>query len=247
MADLQKVQSGEKFAPKAADYNAFIDAALANRMNQTRGVSGKLQRNLSGGIIPVRNDTGADQNLFAVLSLSTILITPTDNLNEFSFRPNLFSGVALASGNLSNPFVIMQEPLKNASIGSGMVVGATPAQITVSDESHGFAILATTGLVSAASGIARILWKESGTGAKWAVISLPSSAGGGSSSAGAVPCKITSNTNAPEYTVDVYANGKYGSATASGATLYILDISFCDVLPVDTWVLGNTINLQITG
>lgn len=58
-------------------------------------------------------------------------------------------------------------------------------------------------------------------------------------------CKITGNSNAPEYSVEVYANGKYSPATGTG-TLYVLDISYCERLLVGTWVIGHQSNMSAT-
>lgn len=73
----------------------------------------------------------------------------------------------------------------------------------------------------------------------------PAASGGGSSS-GPVPCQITSNTNAPEYGVSIYANGKYATSTGTG-TLYVLDISYCEKVPTGTWVMGYPSALTVTG
>lgn len=244
-AELKKVGQGTPFKPQAADWNAFVDAALANRGISADRKSGAISvsNNSDNGIILVQNDSGADLDQFAVVSLDSILITPTDNEDYFRHHTPVFSGKAVASGNISKPFAILQEPLKTGFLGQAMAAGVTPVKIAVSDASHAFAELAATGLQSAASGIVRILWKESGTGSKWAVIHFP--AGGGGNGETAVICKITGNSNAPEYSVEIYANGKYSPATGTG-TLYVLDISYCERLLVGTWVIGHQSNMSAT-
>jgi hypothetical protein len=73
---------------------------------------------------------------------------------------------------LKNPFAILQKPLAKSECGIAIVAGITPVKINIADVSHEYAELDTSGLKSAETGAVRILWKEDGTGSKWAVAQL---------------------------------------------------------------------------
>ena len=70
--------------------------------------------------------------------------------------------------------IVLAEPLAAGAIGLAVLTGATPALVNVSNTNHKFATPAhnvTGNLVSAETGPYRILWRESGSGLKWAVVS----------------------------------------------------------------------------
>lgn len=241
-AELKKVNSGDKFAPKAADWNAFIDAAVAVRAGFADQTSNPLLRTSHNGIIPIQNDTGVDLDQFAVLSLDTLLITPTDNEDEFRHRPPVFSGIAI---DIAKPFAILQEPIKAGLIGQAMVAGVTPVIIAISDESAAFAELTVSGLQSAASGIARILWKESGTGTKWAIIHFPSGGGGGSA-VSTFPAKVVSKSGL-YHLCDIYANGIDNAASATNQKVFVLQLNLAETLPAGTWIMVSQSQIGETG
>ena len=242
---LQKVKQGSPFKPKAADWNAFVDAALAHRGmgSKTKSGDSSMRGTADSGIVTIQNNSGLPCDQYTVLSLDTLLITPTDNESHFRFETPVFSGTAIASENISKPFAIIQEPLGKSFVGDAMVAGVSPAKIAVSDESHAFAELAATGLQSAASGIVRILWKESGTGSKWAVIHFPAGSGGGT---GCLPAKIVSKVGG-FYKVDVYANGFDTAATATNQMAKVLMLNYAQTLPADTEVIISSNYVASTG
>jgi hypothetical protein len=78
--------------------------------------------------------------------------------------------------------VICAEPIANGSIGAAWAGGVCQVQIEVSDADHAYADVSDgqlTRLASAESGPCTILWKQSGTGTKWAVIRFGGAGGGG--------------------------------------------------------------------
>jgi hypothetical protein len=172
-ATLKYVQRGQKFHPPADDWNAFCDAARAHRAGMTDIGSGFSPRSSQGAAaVRVRNDAAADLDQFAPVILDDILISFADNEDEFRHRPPVFSAVAPTALNLGKPLAILQQPLADEAMGKALLSGVTPAQVAVSDESHQYATVSATGLVSAPAGPLRILWKAAGTGSRWAVILL---------------------------------------------------------------------------
>jgi len=171
---LRKVRSGQKLSIPAAAYNTFIDAAVDFR-HRTSGIEQKAEPSIrQSGIVLVRNDSGSDQNRLAVLGIDSPIIGPASNEDEFKNRVAL-SCVTPAAATHEGRFVILVEPIADGKIGRAYADGICPARVQVEDEDHAFADIKdgdTSCLESRASGAAHILWKETGTGLKWAVIRL---------------------------------------------------------------------------
>ena len=177
---FKKVKDGEKLVIPARTYNAMVDAAqdYANRRNASEQDSaGSLPPN----IVYVKNSTAATVERLCVLGISDTLIAASYN----NFKQVVaFSGVAPStSSHSSGRFVVTLEAIKANSIGRAIVAGICQVKVNVTDTAHCFADVKngdSTQLNSAESGPAVILYKESGTGTKWAVIRFGGSGGGGS-------------------------------------------------------------------
>jgi len=171
---LKKVQAGERLQIPAAAYNAFIDAVRADRSRRHDALDEPQRETRSTSIIRVRNSTGADLDRFSILALQDPIVTPTDNLSEFKNRVS-FNGLAPSSPIRSPRVAILLEPLTDDAIGRGIVAGVTPVRIDVVRDTDLYAepiAGTTTHLRSTPNGQTRILWKEAGTGVKWAVVRL---------------------------------------------------------------------------
>lgn len=118
----------------------------------------------------IKNNTGADVGQYEVLKLDGALITPTDNATGWLQRQT-FKGITPTA---DCDFAITQRSVPDGKTQPAIFSGVTPCTVSVSDASHTHAIAGTTAakLVSATSGPAKILWKESGTGDKNAVVQL---------------------------------------------------------------------------
>jgi hypothetical protein len=176
---LGKVQSGEKLRIPAAAYNAFIDTALDLRRRQQTSQQDSTPQARQTGIILVRNDSGADRGRFDVLGVSGVVITPTDNPDAFKSKIALI-GASPAEAQHAGRFVVLLEPIAASKIGQACASGVTIARVDVVDTEHQFADVSdgsAAQLKSAEGGAGAILWKESGTGVKWAVVRI--GAGGG--------------------------------------------------------------------
>ena len=181
---LKKVQPGDKLRMPAVAYNAFIDTTMAlRRRQQSQEQSGTPQLKQSG-IILLRNDSAEDRNRFDVLGISNTVITPTDNLDAFK-NQIVLAGVKPTPADHAGKFAILLEPVANGKIAQAVSAGVAIVRINVSDADHAFADVSDNEagqLQSGESGAAMILWKESGTGVKWAVVRI--GAGGGSVTSG---------------------------------------------------------------
>lgn len=178
---MQRVHKGQPLKIAAADWNAMADAAEAyqrSRANQTAGSNGS---SLPAGLVLVRNDSGAGRARHEVLGIDAPLFTPTDNLDQFKSRVAL-KGVSPNATTHAGRFVVLYEPIRSTEIGLAWASTVCPVQISVTDASHQYADVATgdmAKLASGTSGAAHILWKETGTGTKWAIVRLSYSSGGG--------------------------------------------------------------------
>lgn len=177
---FSKVQSGEKLRIPAVAYNAFIDTALDLRRRQQTAQQDGTPELRQTGIILVRNDSGADRGRFDVLGISGVLITPADNPDAFKSKVALV-GVSPAEAQHAGRFVVLLEPIASGKIGQACAAGVTIARVDIVDTDHKFADVSdgtAAQLKSAEGGAGAILWKESGTGVKWAVVRIGAGGGG---------------------------------------------------------------------
>ena len=183
---MQKVAVGEKFKVKANTWNSFIDVAEHHKNHQLQLGSESLRSNSKSGIILVRNDNGSLLEQFMPVILDNLIIQPDDEEKEqeFKSRVPVFSGEKVSTDNKDKPFAILQVPLESEKIGKALLQGITPAKINIGNESHQYAKLDASELVSCSNGIGRILWKQAGTGAKLALLQLGGGGSGGNNYSG---------------------------------------------------------------
>jgi len=176
---LKKVLPGDTLNIPAETFNTFIDTAQAFRDQKQSLASASQLAPPSSGIITVRNNTDEDQDRFAVLCITGIVVPPEDNEPEFK-NSTAFEADEPGADNLGK-CVILTEPIATGRFGQAMIAGLTPVHIDVLSEDHEYAVAkseTTSHLESAASGPFRALWKEPGTGVKWAIVQLPVGGGG---------------------------------------------------------------------
>jgi hypothetical protein len=173
--DFRKVRAGDKLRLPAKAYNAFIDAAV-DYQNRQRNSDGRAQpaADPSSTVVLVKNSSGADQARFAVLGISGPIYTPDDNLDSFKNK-RAFIGVVPTVAGFTAKFAVLLEPAVNGAIVRAVVAGVVQVQVDISDANHGFADVkdsTAASLKSVVLGSAQILWKQAGTGLKWALVRL---------------------------------------------------------------------------
>jgi hypothetical protein len=118
----------------------------------------------------VRNESGGSLAQYSIVALSTKLVAPEGADATFYGRA-VFESATPTAGSA---FAIMQRPTADESIGLARISGDSFCKIDVVDAGHGFADAITADYAKlrsqAAAGPAQILWKESGTGTKWAFV-----------------------------------------------------------------------------
>jgi len=173
---LKKVQPGDPLAVPAAAWNAFVEAAEAHRRGgHDLGGAAKTAGRQSG-IVLVKNSSGGDRGRFEVLGLGAPIFDPSDAdaLDAFKQRP-AFIGELPASATHASRFAVLLEPVPAGEIGHACLDGICAVQIDVTDAGHDYADVkdgSAATLVSGGNGAAQILWKEAGTGTKWAMVRL---------------------------------------------------------------------------
>jgi hypothetical protein len=169
---LKKVRSGQSLRIPAAAYNAFVDAATAHRNQQNLSTPGMPAPGMHAGLIRVKNVSGSAKPRFAVMGINYPVFSPTESLE--AFQTEVAFDVTTPSVGHFGKIAILQEPLDANAIGRAAVIGPTAVKVNVTDEAHAYADLIAgdaTKLASGHSG-ATILWRETGTREKWAVVNL---------------------------------------------------------------------------
>ncbi|MEN6386559.1 MAG: hypothetical protein ABFD79_15380 [Phycisphaerales bacterium] len=172
MADtFKKVRNGDKLRIPANTYNAMIDAA-ADFINRKNNLSSQTNKQLPANMVYIKNTTGAPVERLNILGIGGSEIDP--NANTFK-QSIVFTGVVPNSNHAKGRFVITAEPIAPDSVGKAYSSGFVPVRIAVTDESHTYADIypdETGVLRSLAIGAAYIIWKEQGTGYKWAIVKI---------------------------------------------------------------------------
>ncbi|MCG3177995.1 MAG: hypothetical protein BIFFINMI_00318 [Phycisphaerae bacterium] len=181
MSQLAKVKPGDPLRIPAATFNAFVDAAEDLRRRQHDQFTSMQPVGSQTVIVPIKNNSGGDLGRFAVLGIDSPVFTPADNEDGFKNRIALVGVTPVAPTHLGR-FAILLEPVANGRIGQAAVAGVCVAKVEVQAEDDGFADISdgsTASLASGPSGAATILWKETGTGEKWAVVRFGGGGGAG--------------------------------------------------------------------
>ena len=171
---LKKVKPGDPLAIPAAMFNTFVDAAKDYLSRQREQGQKATPAGRCGGIVLVRNDSGADPGRFEVLGVSTPLFTPTADLDAFK-NTRALAGVTPTEADHLGKFVILLEPVAAGELALALASGVCPVKLSVTDEADDFADVndgQCATLKTGPKGSAVILWKESGTGVKWGIVKL---------------------------------------------------------------------------
>jgi hypothetical protein len=180
---FQRVQAGQKLAISARAYNAMLEAAESHQRNKQSGGAGAAPGGYSA-IVIVKNASGSDAARFDVLGISGVVFSPADAdaLQQFKNCIVLSGSLPSTASHDGGRFVVCAEPIPNGAFGRAYAHGVCQVQINVTDAAHLFAEVKDGDhalLNSAESGAVSILWKESGTGTKWAIVRFGASGGGG--------------------------------------------------------------------
>ncbi len=176
----RKVTAGQPMRIAADAWNTLVDTATdyQARVNFKGSVLSADRSDF--GIALVKNTTAADCRQYAILGIDpdTVILDPDTSEREFRQRVVL-AGVTPADEH-KDCFCILTEPIKAGKLGRAMLVGVTQCWVDIKNESDTCATPESDNadnLVSTSSGIARILWKQAGTGVKVAIVRLDGGGG----------------------------------------------------------------------
>jgi hypothetical protein len=133
-----------------------------------------VESRLQTGIVMVKNNSGSDVARFGVLGIDGALVDPATNADEFAARVVL-KGITPTDADHTGKFVVLLESVKSGDVARAYISGVCPAKVDVIDADDTHADVKNSdraSLESRAGGSARVLWKESGTGVKWAIVLL---------------------------------------------------------------------------
>jgi len=172
---LQRVRPGDPIPHSAETWNAIIESARNNKRRgpQTLGATGTIADGYKGSLeIDVKNNTGGTILQWSVLKITTPFVSVTDQPEDNQDSPT-FLGIAPTSVN--DIVCVTQEGAGNGEFVRATILGVAVCKINVTDANHETCSPSTSTanyFDSAAGGRFEILWKESGTGTKQAVILL---------------------------------------------------------------------------
>lgn len=158
-------------AISATAYNAMLDMLEGGSSHSTS----PLSETAGGGpfnAVLAKNNTGNALPAFGIVRLAQPLFLPSDVLANFQRR---YAYSALKPTGPSN-FAVMLSKAGAGDLKHASIAGVAPVTIDVQDEDHDRAAPINNDsqkLASGFAGTAEILWKESGTGLKQAVIRWP--------------------------------------------------------------------------
>ncbi|GHT12339.1 hypothetical protein FACS1894170_07040 [Planctomycetales bacterium] len=167
---LQHVQTGD---PIRADMlNAVIDGARIARNSLKTGGGAIDGFHSTNTTLRVSNATGGDLKRFSIVALAEPIYFSTEATSSFFTEP-AFRGTVPTEW--TNGFAILQKPALPNQIVPACVTGVSVAKLTVINESDEFASPgnSTETLLTGPQGLARILWKESGSGERWGLVQFP--------------------------------------------------------------------------
>lgn len=177
---LKNVAAGQvsPFLKNSRTVNAALEAlrGLASRRRGETGGS-PFDDPLSGSLhtnVKYMGSSVTTLASFSVLAYSTPIADPADDDRRHGAqREPAFEGAT--PSNASQPFVVTIEPIKGQKIGRAVVSGLAVVQVEITSAAHTRAkpiAGSTSKLTSCASGGVPIVWSESGTGTKWAIVLL---------------------------------------------------------------------------
>lgn len=148
---------GEQFEVKAFEFNAMLDAGRAARAGQV-GIKAEglelLALSAGQGVVRVKNNTGADRNRYACVSLGPARWTLDRN--------NKLAGLVfeVTAADPWKPIAILQQPLKDGAIGAAVIYGPSLVDVAAGGTStHRWALAdaASHTLKAATGGQVRLL------------------------------------------------------------------------------------------
>lgn len=159
-------------AISASTWNAMVD--LLASVGPDLNAYGSALSNGSRVVVQIKNDTSSPLSPYHVVGLVNPVVAPTVNLA--TFQQSICFSARVPNKTDSDRFAIVAAAIPVGEIGPAVLAGVVPVQIQMAQTWHRGAKAIDgdrTKLRSTSGGGARILWVESGTGLKWALVQFP--------------------------------------------------------------------------
>jgi hypothetical protein len=172
---MRKPQRGDPLKITARIYGDILDTidyVKALRRSDTASLT-RLARDR--GLVKIKNESGEYVHRFGILGIDGIIsaINPTDDLDAWKSEPVL-SGITPASPDHCGRFVVAVEPMEDDAIGWACMSGIVPVQVDFTYDASVYADAKDDDFekLVASEGGMPVLYKESGTGTKWALVQM---------------------------------------------------------------------------
>ena len=159
---LQKVQPGAPLRIPADAYNAFVDAAEANRQRRATKTGTPSQMFRQAGIVLIKNESGEDVERGGILGIDGPIITRVTDEDGFKAGQLALRGITPAVEH-AGQFAVTLEPIANGYMGKACVSGACMVQVAMTDETHRYAMPEADDIAklkSTRSGPAKLIYIE---------------------------------------------------------------------------------------
>ncbi|MDL5052175.1 hypothetical protein QQ056_01135 [Oscillatoria laete-virens NRMC-F 0139] len=157
---MRKVVSGQPLRIPASIFNTLLDTAADFKSRSLNRNAASTPFDTKNGPITVRNVSGVDCDRFEALVLTSIVVAPSENIDEFYSRFAFDADLPIAG---DQPWlVVLQEPIAAGALGTALVCGVSPVWLRrpVGENSAFCGIVADETLLKSGVPGAHILWEE---------------------------------------------------------------------------------------
>lgn len=180
MPGPRKINKGTRLSGIPADgWNGFVDThRIVSQMRPPTNGAAQIAADDRAIVVTLQNDSEGDVPRGGVLKLGAPIVEPSTRA-AVVLEGILFGGDTPEADNNEQQIGIALAPVADGEVGPFAVVGVVWAKLNITDEAHTFAKpkASTAELESSASTGFPVIWKEAGTGSKWAVVSLQGGSG----------------------------------------------------------------------
>jgi hypothetical protein len=182
LTDFSKARHGKPLAISARAWNRMVDV-----VNPPAGLTNPapFEPTPMNFTVIGKNQSSTGVSRWGCMAIAGVIPLPSGSVTgtavqQWERQPAI--AVDLASSTTKGRFVVAVEPVAPDGFGLFAIDGVVQVKLNVSSSDHQFATPRAgrnDQLDSASTGDATILWKEPGTGVKWALIRIGAGAGGG--------------------------------------------------------------------
>lgn len=169
MDPFQKPSAGQRFKRPSASREAMLNDVV--QLARARNNDGPLEMR-DRLMLRIVNVSADPLPQYGIVALGDIVTDPA--VNEPGFLADLvFESAPPVAGEV---FAVVQNPIPVGGVGNAIITGLTRCRINIGHVLHQYGVPVDDDYDKLASdydsGLAKILWKEDGTGVKWCLVDL---------------------------------------------------------------------------